>query len=238
MSREEMDCLDRVYSIITQCGQDSLHYLSLNKDNSFFFAEKVRGVVAYTLVGKRAMSLGDPVCKPEDMELFVNEYLDFCSKEKRQPIFSSASEQVSEILKKHGFTSLKYGEEAILKLSEYTFPKSSTALRRNYNKVEKAGAVLKEYCPGIERDYDLEEKIQQLAEQYYASKGYKLEYSVGDLDFNCPYDRRYGTRNSVGFYEDERGRCWRGQSWRCPFGMNRCDEPENEYNGKAVVFYF
>ncbi len=191
MDRENIDRLEHACSIIMEHGRDSLHYLSLNQDNSFFFGDKVRGVTAYTLVGKRAMSMGDPVCRSDDMEAFVDEYLDFCRKSRIKPIFNSVSEHAAGILKRRGLIVLKYGEEAILKLDEYTFPKSSTALRRNYNKVEKTGAILKEYYPGVERDYDLEEKIRQLAEAYYASKGYKMGYSVGGLDFDRLYDRRF-----------------------------------------------
>jgi len=87
---------------------------------------------------------------------------------------------------------VKYGEEAVLKLSEYTLAGGrKAALRHNVNKVGKSGVTLSEYRPGANRDYDLEKQISGLAEAWFAGKAFKLGFSVGDLCFGKPYDRRY-----------------------------------------------
>lgn len=184
--------MERVYSIIKECSADSLHYLTFNEENMYFFGVETYGMISYTLAGKKAMSLGDPVCKSEDMEQFTCEYLDFCKKMKYKPIFNSVSYQMTEILKKYNYTVIKYGEEAILELTDYTLAgKYRAALRRNVSKVGKSGVTLLEYQPNNGRDYVLEEKIADLAEKWLTKKKYQLDYTVGNLNFEKFYDRRF-----------------------------------------------
>lgn len=186
------DKMEYAYSIIKECSLDSQHYLSFKEENMFFFGAEVYGMISYILVGKKAMSIGDPVCKFEDMEPLTAEYINFCEKMRWRPIFNSVSSYMAEILKKHNYSVLKYGEEAILELSTYTLAGGSrAALRRNVSKVEKSGVTLQEYHPQSKRDYALEKEIEILSQKWYNSKKYKMNYSIGNLDFDKPYDRRY-----------------------------------------------
>ncbi|CAM4039615.1 phosphatidylglycerol lysyltransferase domain-containing protein [Saccharibacillus endophyticus] len=146
--------MDLAYSVLKQYSLDSQHYLSFKKESTFFFGERVRGMISYELAGKKVMSIGDPVCKSEDLENFTIEYLNFCERMGWKPVFNSVSIHMIKILKKHKFSVLKYGEEAILNLSEYTLDGASkSSLRRNVSKVDKRGVWLKEYCPQVERDH-------------------------------------------------------------------------------------
>lgn len=184
--------VNRAYSIIKECGSDSQQYLSLGEKNQFFFGSKFCGVIAYQVVRKKAMSIGDPACRPENLEQFTLEYIHFCENLNYKPIFNSVSGAMTEILQKHNYVAVKYGEEAILELSDYTLAGGTrAALRRNVNKVGKSGVSLMEYRPSENRDYELENKISILTEKWFQSKGYQLRYSVGSLDFDRPFDRRY-----------------------------------------------
>jgi phosphatidylglycerol lysyltransferase len=184
--------MERAYSILKECSADSQHYLSFNEESEYYFGLETRGMISYIIAGKKAMSLGDPVCRFGDMERFTGEYINFCAKMGWKPIFNSVSGRMAEILKKLGFSVIKYGEEAILELSEYSLVgRRREALRRNVSNVGKSGATLTEYFPKNGRDYVLEEKIAALSEKWFVGKGFKLSYSVGDLPFDEPYDRRY-----------------------------------------------
>lgn len=184
--------MERAYRIIKEYGADSQHYLSLCAGHEYFFGLSDRGVISYMLTGKKAMSLGDPVCKSEDMERLIDEYMEFCNKMGYKPIFNSVGSDVAELLREYGCCVMKYGEEAVLKLSEYTLAGGQKAvLRHNVNKVSKSGVTLQEYHPKNGRDYVLEGEIAGLTEQWFADKKFKLSFSVGDLHFDKPYDRRY-----------------------------------------------
>lgn len=182
----------RAYSIMNRLGRDSQNYLSLHEESEFYFGSEVDGLVAYSLSGKKAMSLGDPVCRAADLAKLTQEYVQFCRANGWKPVFNSVSREMVETLESLDLEVIKYGEEPILRLSEYSLAgKNRSALRRNLSKVRRSGATLIEYCPQQNRDDELEQKIDDLARRWQANKGRNLGYTVGSLDFDEPYDRRF-----------------------------------------------
>ena len=189
LKQEEME---RAYRMIRTYSSDALHYLTFNEKSSYFFGEKSEGFIAYEVVGRRAMSMGDPVCLAKDMERLTVEYIDFCKSMKLKPIFNSVSKEMKEILKGVGYTVLKYGQEAVIEMKEYSLAGGRrAALRRNVSKNEKAGVALMEYIPQRERNLPLEREILKLSEAWYDCRSYTMSYSIGRVDFGNPYDRRF-----------------------------------------------
>ncbi|MCD8078351.1 MAG: DUF2156 domain-containing protein [Lachnospiraceae bacterium] len=196
----QSDEMERAASIICAVGNDSQHGLTLNSENSYYFGTDLCGVFPYMLTGKRIMSQGDPACEPDKMERLIDEYLDFCRDRGYRPIFNSVSCDTADLLRTKGFRVLRYGEEAILDLAEYSLAGGKKgALRRNVAKLNRAGVVLLEYCPETARDPSLEKEISELEKQWFADKKLNLTYSVGGLQFDKPYGRRYFiTRDTEG----------------------------------------
>lgn len=201
MSEESRtDVREQAYRIIRRFGNDSQHCLCLNGENSFFFGSEVCGVIPYTLSRRKAMSQGDPACRPEDTGILLDEYLAFCRENGYRPVFNSVSADVADQLRTKGYRVLKYGEEAILDMGSYSLSGGKKgALRRNTAKLNRAGVTLEEYSPEDTRNFSLEHEIAGLEEQWYEGKRLRLTYSVGDLHFEEPYGRRYFiTRDSEG----------------------------------------
>ncbi len=172
---------------------DPLQLLSLdNTDNNYFFGPGDCGVIFYTLAGRRTLSLGDPVCRPEDLNRLITAYVDFCNKNEYRCIFNSVSANVSDVLKAKGFLVAKYGEEGILDLSVYDLSGGKKgALRRNVAKLDKWGCTCEEYDPQKGRNEDLENEICDVRQTWLDDKKLSLTYSVGDLQFDDPRGRRY-----------------------------------------------
>ncbi|MCD8326471.1 MAG: phosphatidylglycerol lysyltransferase domain-containing protein [Lachnospiraceae bacterium] len=184
--------MERAAQLIRAVGDDSQHGLTLNPENLYFFGADGRGVIPYTLVGKRAMSQGDPVCSSADRERLIDEYCRFCRNQGYRPIFNSVSNETADILRSGNFRVLRYGQEAVLDLQTYSLAGGKKgALRRNVAKLNRAGIVSMEYCPELFRNAALEREISDLEEQWFADKKLKLTYSVGALQFDQPYGRRY-----------------------------------------------
>ncbi|MCD8019508.1 MAG: phosphatidylglycerol lysyltransferase domain-containing protein [Clostridiales bacterium] len=184
--------LEQAYQIIRDYGDDSQHYLTLNLENHFFFGSSICGVIPYTLVGKRAMSQGDPACSPKDRQQLIDEYILFCNKKGYKAVFNSVSSDVANMVPTQNYCVLKYGEEAILDLEKYTLAGGKKgSLRRNVAKLDRVGIISEEYHPAVKRDFILENEISELEEQWFSNKKLKLTYSVGDLQFDHPYGRRY-----------------------------------------------
>ncbi|MCD8331809.1 MAG: DUF2156 domain-containing protein [Oscillospiraceae bacterium] len=191
--------MERAASIISAVGDDSQHGLTVNPESRYYFGVEVCGVIPYTPVGKRAMSQGDPACERRDAEQLIDEYLCFCKNRGYKPIFNSVSGEVASMLKSRGFRVLRYGEEAVLDLASYSLSGGKKgALRRNAAKLDRAGVVLTEYRPDAARDSALEREIAELEAQWFADKKLNLTYSVGDLQFDRPYGRRYFITRDAG----------------------------------------
>ncbi|MCD8108681.1 MAG: DUF2156 domain-containing protein [Clostridiales bacterium] len=190
--KTQSDELNRAYQIIRAFGDDSQHCLCLNTENRYFFGAENRGVIPYALSRRKAMSQGDPACRPEDTGRLLDEYIAFCRQNGYRPVFNSVSAKAAELLQTKGFRVSKYGEEAILDLESYSLSGGKKgALRRNTAKLNRAGVMLEEYRPEEVRDIYLEREMAELEEQWFAGKRLKLTYSVGDLHFEEPYGRRY-----------------------------------------------
>lgn len=195
--RKEMS---QVYQIIKEYSSDSLNYLSFNEENEFFFGKNGKGVIPYIINGKKSMSIGNPICKIEDIENLVDEYINFCKEKNLKPIFTSVSDEMMKILKERNYSVIEYGEEPILDLKDFSLEGSRRAiLRRNVKNVNNNGVELIEYQPQKERDYELEKQIENLSCEWYKSKKFKMNYSIGTIDFKNTYDRKFFvTKNKKG----------------------------------------
>ncbi|URZ08405.1 bifunctional lysylphosphatidylglycerol flippase/synthetase MprF [Clostridium felsineum] len=186
------NCLDYAANLVTRYGKDSLSYLTLERDKKYFFASKTEGFIAYTVIDNVAVCMGDLIYEEGTLEVLYNEFVNFAKKERLRICFSSVSEEFSEFLKKHGFSISKYGEEAIILLNTYELKGSSTSkLRQKLSRAHKAGIKVIEYIPEKRRDYDFEEKIIDISEQWLSNRDGKLGFSLGDLNFDKPLGRRY-----------------------------------------------
>ncbi len=194
MTTENQQNRDLAEQMVRDWGTDPLQLLSLdNPDNRYFFGPDDCGVVFYTLAGRRSLSLGDPVCRAEDLNRLIASYLDFCNKSDYRCIFNSVNRKIADALKGAGFLVSKYGEEGILDLAEYTLSGGKKgAMRRNVAKLNKWGCTCEEYNPGLHRNPDLEEEINTLRQAWLDEKKLNLtSYTAGDLMFDHPCGRRY-----------------------------------------------
>lgn len=52
-------------------GKDSLNYLSFEKCKKVFISEKIEGFIAYVVVKKVALCIGDPICISNEKRGFI-----------------------------------------------------------------------------------------------------------------------------------------------------------------------
>lgn len=184
--------IDSVENLVLKFGKDSLSYLSLEKGKNFFVSKEIEGCIAYAVVGKVALCIGDPICDSEYLEEFLEEFLEFCKSKKIKVCFSSISKEMTCILQKQNFVISKYGEEAILELGNYELNgKKTLKLRQKIKRAEKQGIQVIEYEPERVRDINLEEKIEETSNEWFKAKKGKLIFSMGELHFERPLNRRY-----------------------------------------------
>lgn len=178
--------------LVRKYGEDSLSYLTLEQDKKYFFATNCEGFVAYVVVGRIAVCLGNPICAKEHLKNFLSEFRRFCQEKKLRICFCSVSGELVKILAEDGYCIAKYGEEAILDLNTYQTVGSSTSkLRQKLRRAEKSGIKTIEYQPQKCRDLELEQKIVSVSESWYAEKNGRLTFTLGEVNLDNPLDRRY-----------------------------------------------
>lgn len=173
-------------------GKDSLNYLSFEKCKKVFISEKIEGFIAYVVVKKVALCIGDPICISNEKRGFILEFMEYCKKNKIKLCFSSITKETRDILENLDFAVSKYGEEAVIELNDYEMTgKKTLKLRQKVKRAEKAGLKVIEYTPRNSRDMDLESKIHEVSTQWFKDKKGQLSFSVGEMHLNNPIDRRY-----------------------------------------------
>lgn len=158
----------------------------------YFFGHTVEGLIAFVLVGKVAVCIGNPVCSGEHLIGLINEFKTHCQRNKWRICFCSVSEDLAGILLRNGFHLSKYGEEALLDLRSYEMTgKQTLKLRQKIRRAEASGIQVVEYRPQEGRDMDLEQQLLTVSGEWLANKGGKMTFSLGDLNFELPLERRY-----------------------------------------------
>lgn len=73
--------------LIKMYGKDSLNYLSFEKDRKIFISDKIEGFIAYVVVKKVALCIGDPICLSNKKREFILEFMKHCKNMKIKPCF-------------------------------------------------------------------------------------------------------------------------------------------------------
>ena len=77
-AEQGLDAWDHANRLVHTYGHDTLAYFALRDDKSFFFSSDGEAMIAYTYVGRYALASGDPIGRPESIELVVDEFLAMC----------------------------------------------------------------------------------------------------------------------------------------------------------------
>lgn len=126
--------------ILDEWGQTSNDYFKLWPDKEYWFTRSGQGFVAYGVSGHVAVSLGDPIAPPEEMELAIRGWLAFCKQQRWTPLFYQVTPRYLPIYEKLGLQDFKGSEEAIVDLRTFTLQGKDRKAQRNVmNKMQRDG---------------------------------------------------------------------------------------------------
>ena len=204
--------LEKARVLINQYGQNCSAYLSLERDKTLYFGEKVEGLVAYGTVGQTMVVHADPICKPEDFESLLKEFTAFARKTAHDLFYMGLSDRFIEEYKKLGYGTIKCGEEARFDLQEYNIAgKKGQKMRMNVNHAKKAGLEVVEYKVLEARNPALDKEFDRITKEWLEDKkSSELEFSVGGVGLETPRDKRY-------FYAIDEEKKIQGFVVFCPF---------------------
>jgi|GEM_PF-169568 len=184
---------DTVLELVRKYGNNSMSYLSLEEDKTWFFSESVEGVASYAVSHGVMIVCGDPVCAPEDLAAFLKELRRFCAHKRYEIVFLFALPENLPIYRKLGFAFAKGGEEAVFRLAEYDLKGGKVAkVRAAINHAVKAGLTVREYDPRSGKSPELEGQFDEVSREWLAAKSTsRLQFALGGVGFDYPNDKRY-----------------------------------------------
>lgn len=129
----------RAQKIVERYGHSSLARFLLFDDKHYFFTPG-GSVIGYVVVGRNAVTLGDPVGPDDDLLPTIQAFSALCRNNDWQSVFYQTLPETLEAYKSAGFDTLCIGNEGIVKLETFTIEgKEGKHLRTPLNKLTKAG---------------------------------------------------------------------------------------------------
>lgn len=179
--------------LVINFGQNPMSYLSLESDKKFFISDKIEALAAYTIVNGVFVCCADPICDPLNIHIFLNEIEQFCNLNGLDLLFLNTTDAFIEVYKNHGFGVVKYGEDALFKLSDYSLNGGKVSkVRTAINRANKENVQVLEYSPLIKKDSKIEKELLQISEEWMSSKNSpELKFMLGSIGFDNPMDKRY-----------------------------------------------
>ena len=169
----------RIEALAWEHGSDSLSYFAKQGDKShMLIGEDV--LVAYRVVRRVAVVVGDPVGVPEHVPDGIARFVTTCRENDWVPVFYETSERWLPAYEAAGLRHFKVGEEAVIPLAAFTLSGSKIKnIRNGVAKVERdaPGIAVREYRPD-ERDAEIDEQLEDISAEWLRGK------RIGEMGFN------------------------------------------------------
>lgn len=169
---------ERARAIVEKFGHSSLARFLLFDDKKYFFTPG-GSVIGYVLVGRTAVTLGDPVGPTEDMRTSIEGFASLCRHNDWLPVFYQTLPETLELYKLAGFDVLCIGREGIVNLHTFTMEgKAGKALRSPVNKLRNASNRFVVHEPPISDE--LLEELRAISDEWLTMMhGSEKRFSLG-----------------------------------------------------------
>lgn len=125
--------------IVREYGRTSQAHLALLEDKRYFFTPG-GSVVAFSVCGRVAVTLGDPIGPASDAAEAIALFTDFCARHDWLAAFCLTSSEHLDHYRKFGFRQLCMGHEGIVQLKPFTLRgNSNKTIRKRYNRLTASG---------------------------------------------------------------------------------------------------
>ena len=164
--------------IVEKFGHSSLARFLLFDDKRYYFTPG-GSVLGYTLAGRTAVTLGDPIGPPDDLLPSIRAFSALCQNNDWPAVFYQTQPATLDLYKQAGFEAIAIGEEGIVNLETFTLEgKEGKPLRAPVNKLTNAGYKFIVHQPPIE-DALLEE-LRAISDEWLTTMhGTEKHFSLG-----------------------------------------------------------
>ncbi len=171
----------RAKEIVEAHGCSSLARFLLFDDKSYWFSPG-GSLVAFAVVGRTCVALGDPIGPVADVSNAITGFRDFCVERDWQPAFYQTLPGYLLDYRKAGFDVLAIGDEAIVDLKSFTLVGSANkSLRNAVNRLQKVGYRTKIHLPP--HSDELMEELRAISDEWLSTQnGREKRFSLGWFD--------------------------------------------------------
>lgn len=157
-------------------------WLSQTGDKQILYSESGRTFLMYAVQGRSWIALGDPVGDPSDFQALCWRFSQIATQAGGRPVFYEVSADTLSLWLELGLTLNKIGEEAVIKLPEFSLSgQRFKTMRAAQNKRLREGYTLELLQPP--HDTLLIDELRQISDAWLSSKtGREKGFSVGRFD--------------------------------------------------------
>jgi phosphatidylglycerol lysyltransferase len=150
--------------IVETHGCSSIACLALLGDKDFYFSQR-GSLIAYAVLGKVAVVLGDPIGPAEDIARTINGFQSFCDQNGWIAAFCPVGPDYLEYYKQAGLNYFLIGYDAILNLRDFNLQGNArSSYRKRYKRLCKLGYQFVMHKPPLSDA--LLEKLYQISDRW------------------------------------------------------------------------
>ncbi len=170
---------ERVHRLLKTLGRNYISHLAVHGASSYRWVDG-DGCVAFTLRGRTALALGDPIAPPSAIGRAARDFVAYCDRQDWIAAFYQVDETAP--YRQAGLTLLPIGSEAILQTSKFELGGRKRAdLRYALHRTEKAG-VRFVFGPALSLAEAHAEELRGVSERWlHGQRSPELGYSLGTL---------------------------------------------------------
>jgi phosphatidylglycerol lysyltransferase len=171
--REKLEALLRVW------GCNYISHLAVHGASSYHWLDS-ETCIAFTLRGRTALALGDPIGPPQAMNRGVQDFVSYCDKQDWIPAFYQVDDP--ELYRDSGMTLVPVGSEALIHPAGFQLAgKARADLRYAVRRSEREGITIS-FAPGPEVLSRHAEQLRAVSGRWLQSRrSPELGYSLGTL---------------------------------------------------------
>lgn len=170
---------ERLHRRLQATGYNHISHLAVHGATSFHWVGN-DGCVAYTLRGRTALALGDPVAPPDAIERCVSDFVAFCDRRDWIPAFYQVDGM--HPYRELGLTMVNIGAEAMIDPASFSLTGRRRAdLRYAVHRAQKEGVEIS-FAPGPDVMREFRDELQEVSGSWLQSRrSPELGYSLGTL---------------------------------------------------------
>lgn len=170
----------RARRLLERWGGASLLFFTLLPDKQYLFggSDGREWGIAYRVIGRHALALGDPLGDPGAVGDALAAFLGLCRWKKWRPVFYQVTDTHLDTYRAAGLRSVKVGEDAQIGLADFSLAgKRFKNLRNDLRRIEKAGVILEVFGP------DAPPTAEAAAEMAAISEGWRQAHRAKEGSF-------------------------------------------------------